>query len=335
MLQVVSSAMGRNLFSIGKVCGARAGLTTLIFSDMTNVANHGPEFLPPAPNTPPSFTDLTKVYSIAFQRYTGVVNISSQNYQGGDYEVGQILAHVPRGRAAMDMLLGLMRNRLLIVIGIDKHGNQHTLYDARRSYKYTTGDQPGTRHGYNLEFNAPNHFLLPWITGDGNIETAPPIGDIGSPGGGGSEDCCITINPVNILYTPLPTGNVNNRNELVTTPDQTLYFIDGDGRSVIINRPPPLSFTHIFAEGFTGTEIPVPEWFELPDPNDYPGPVYDAVMEIDRQLFVQLGSDWLMYQDEEGFTIDIDNHVLPVGRSLDGMTVKVYRYRHYPKTPVS
>lgn len=322
--------MSGEYFSIGKVCGPRANLKALIFSDMTNVDNYGPEYLPPSPNTPVQFKDINKVYSIAGERYSAGFSAESSTYQGGDYSVGTISMHVPKTRAAMDLLLRRMTNRLLCVIGIDYHGTQHVLYDARRSYSKGTGDRPGSKHGYNLRFNAPCHYLLPSIAGDGDIESAPPIGGLG-PGSTSDSDCCITINPVNIAYTPAASGNAFNHHQLVTTISGALYFIDGDGRGILIKPADPMVYVYDVPEGSVAVSVAIPGRYPLPDPDDYPSPTYDVREEISLRMAVKLGSRWIDYEapddDSDGWFIDFGSRNVYFRTSIDGARLEFYFYQ--------
>lgn len=320
------------MYSIGKVCDAYSGITALVFSDMTNVASYGPEFLPPAANTPPSFTDTDLLYSIAHERYTGEVTRESVSGQGGDSARYQVSIFVPKSRTEVDTLLRMWRNRLLCVIGIDRYGSQHILYDAIASWSHTTGTRPGTRHGYTITFTAPSHYILLPMAGSGDITTAPPVGGGGS-GSGGSSDCCITIAPLHIAYTPAPTGNGMNLNEIVTTPNGSVYFIDSTGRSVLLNRPAPRYYTVDLGETDVA-EVTLPLDFPLPDPADYPDPTYDPQAEMAIRIWCKVGSRWLQYGHAEGFTVDAATHKVLFTSGYMSGTVEFYSYQEIPATPL-
>lgn len=320
-------------YSIARICGSIAGLKALIYTDMTNVANYGPGYLPLVAGDAPSFTDVNKVYSIAYEQYAGLITRRSVNDAGGDWHQTLVSAYVPRGRQEVDVLLKRWRNRTLMIIAIDRYDNQHLLFDARASFDYTSGDRPGTRHGYTMSFTAASHYILDSIAGNGEIETAPPIG--GGGGGGGSSEggCCITFNPLGIDYTPAPSGNVNNHNQIVYTDWGGLYFIDDDGRGVILNAPPPM-YHEVNLDNLMISEYTLPSWFYLPDPDDYPGPTYSETREVNIRLYVLYGSRWLAYEHGEGYTIDYANHKVVFGEQLDGGILRFYSYPGLRSTPL-
>jgi hypothetical protein len=323
--------MSGALYSIGRVCDALAGIRSFIYADMTNVANYGPGFLPPAPNTPPSFTDMDQLYSIVTDRYSGEASRESAADQGGDYARHQVRIFIPRSQSQVDTLLQRWRNRLLCVIGIDRYGSQHILYDAIASWRHSTGTRPGTRHGYEITFTATSHYILPAMAGSGDITTAPPVG--GSGGSPGSGECCITIAPLSIAYTPSPTGNAMNLNEMVTTPTGAVYFIDSTGRSILLNYPAPKYYTVDLGETEVD-EITLPMSFPLPDETDYPDPTYDTYGEMSIRIWCKVGSRWLQYGHPEGFTIDADTHKAHFPAGYISGTVEFYSYQGYPSTPL-
>lgn len=326
--------MRKSFYSIENVCDAKAGITALIFSDMTNVSGYGPGNLPPTPGNPPGYIDNSKVYSIGFERHTGILTKESRTNDGGSYNENLVSAFVPRSRSDVEELLKRQKNRFLSIVAIDRYGNQHVLYNALRDFRHTTGDKPGTRHGYSISFSAPDHFLLPSLAGNGDIDTAPP--PPGGGGGGGDDDsgCCVTINPIQIAYTPLPTANANNRNQLVTTTNGTLYFIDGDGRGVLVNRPGPIYYEVQVAEGATDNFVTLPAWFPLPDPADYAAPTYDPVAEINRRMFVFLGSRGIAYEDIEGWYIDFGTNRAYFYTSIDGALLRFWVQEGIPPNPL-
>lgn len=324
----------QDYYSISKVCGSLASLQALIFADMTNVSNYGPGSLPPAPGNPPAFTDTDKVYSIAFEKFTGELTKDSTTDGGGDYEIHRATVFVPRSRSEVEILLQRMRNRFLLVIGIDRHGNQHILYNARRVFKHSTGARPGSRHGYEISFTAPSDYLLPSIAGNGDIDTAPPEPPVEGGGEEEENDCCLTIEPVKIDYTPTPTGNLLNLNKLVTTENDTIFFIDKNGRSLIINRPAPRYYRVNLGVGLTLTSIILPEDFPIPDPADYPLPVYDTNREIAVRFVVHYGNRWLLYDHAQGFGLDVGTHAATFPDGVTSGIIEFYSYVGIPPRPL-
>ena len=319
------------MHSISEVCDAHAGLRGVVFADMTNVVGYGPGDLPPTPNSAPTFTDTDKLYSIAFERYSAEASGETLSDQGGDTTRLTIRCFIPKSRFEVTSLRRLMRNRLLFVIGIDRYGTQHVISDAIATWRQSTGTRPGTRHGYEVTFTGIEHYIIPSIAGDGDINTAPPVGGGGGDEGGG-DSCCITINPTQIAYTPAPTGNPNNRNQMVTTPNGSVYFIDNDGRSIVLNRPAPLYYQADTA-GLILSSITLPLSFPIPNPADYAGPTYDEQAEMSIRLWIKHRSRWLHYDHAEGFTVDHgDNQVL----FPDGVTgaVEFYLYQEIPPRPL-
>lgn len=324
----------QSYYSLAAVCDAFAGIKTIIFTDMNNVANHGPAFLPTAMGTPPSFTDMNKVFSISFERYTGSLSRDSVNGDGvGDYFVSTLQAFVPKSRQEVDELLNRCRNRYMCIVAIDRYGNQHLLFGARLSSKLSTGDRPGTRHGYTISITAISHYLYRSMAGTGDIETAPPIG--GGGGGGGSDDtgsdaCCISVNPIPIAYVPAPSGNASNLNQLVTTVDGSVYFIDADGRGIVINRPPVITWSIQLPSGSATEFITIPMDLPLPNPDDYPVPIYHTQNEMNRRIWVKVGSRWLEYGHTEGWYMDYSPRRIYFNTSIDGAIIRIYIYQNIP-----
>ncbi len=298
---------------------------------MTNVLGYGPGSLPPGPNTAPEFVDTDQLYAIAIERFSGEASRESASDDGGDYATGQVRGFVPLSRTEVDILLRRMRNRLLFVIGIDRYGSQHILHDAIASWRHTTGTRPGTRHGYELAFDAPSHYILPPMAGEGEIVTAPPVGGGGSDPGSG--DCCITIAPLTIVYTPTPTGNESNLNQIVTTLNGSVYFIDSTGRAIILNRPAP-RYYYYDGDGLDVTEITLPLGFPIPDPADYPSPTYSEQDEMSIRLRVKIGSRWLQYDHEEGYTVDYAAGKVMLPSGTRGANVEIYSYEGIPARPL-
>lgn len=321
----------QSYYSLAAVCDAFAGIRTIIFADMGNVSNHGPAFLPTAMGTPPSFSNMNEVFAISFERQTGSLQRDSVNGDGvGDYFQSTLQCFVPKARQEVDELLSRLRNRLVCAVALDRYGNQHLLFNARVASKLTTGDRAGTRHGYTITITAISHYLYRNMAGTGDIETAPPIGGGGGGGGTGSDDCCISINPIPISYIPAPSGNANNLNQLVTTVDGSVYFIDKDGRGIVINRPPVITWSIHLPSGSAATFITIPMDIPLPDPDDYPVPFYDSNAEINRRLWVKLGSRWLEYEHTEGWYMDYATRRIYFNTSLDGAFIRIYIYQNIP-----
>jgi hypothetical protein len=322
---------GPTLYSVPSVCDALAGVKAIIYCDITNVGNYGPGFLPPAPDTPPSFYDSDLLYSIAYERYSGEITQESVTDQGGESYRQQVTIFVPRSRSEVHTLLRRMRGRLLMVIAIDRYDNQHILYDAIVSHRMTSGQRPGSRAGYQITFSATAHYLLPSIAGNGDILSAPPVG--GGGGDIGSGECCITIAPLAIAYTPSPTGNALNLNEIVTTPNGSVYFIDSTGRSVLLNRPAPVYY-FFNGDGVDVDEITLPMGFPLPDPADYPLPTYSEQDEMSIRLWVKYGSRWLQYDHAEGYTVDYAAGKVLIPGGTRGANLEFYSYEGIPPRPL-
>lgn len=317
-------------YSIDAVCGSLSGIRTLIYTDMTNVIGYGPGSLPPAPGTPADYVSSAAVYQIAIQRYSGTVGRESGSDNGGDYVISRISGFVPKTRREVDTLLRRFKNRYFAVIGIDRHGMQHQLFNARASYRHTTGTAPGEPHGYQITFTAPEHFILPAVGGEGIPGYTDPVDPvIPEP----ATDCCAEIKPIQIAYTPLPSGNVSDLNRFVTTPTGAVYFIDHNGRGVLLNRPAP-RYYFWDGDGVDVTEIILPDDFPLPDPADYALPTYSEQDEISVRLRVKMGSRWLQYDHPEGYTIDIATHKALIPGGTRGANFEFYSYQDIPRRPL-
>lgn len=320
-----------NLYSIGNVCGAEPGLKSVLFTDMENLSGHTPGSLPLAPGAAPSFVDTDLVFSVAFNRFSAVIDSESRRSQGGDYVLQNLRLFVPRSRLVVSELLRRLRSRKVMAIGIDHYNNQHIMFDALASYTHTTGAKWGDRHGYFITLSAYSYFVNPSIAGQGDIPTAPP--DPTDPPDPPSGDCCITINPIPIAYTPTPTGNAYNLNQLVTTPNGSLYFISSTGAAVIVNRPAPRYYIGNF-DGVNVTEFTLPAGFPLPDPDDYPFPVYDEQAEISVRLFIKYGTRYLDYDRPGGFTINHAANKILVPSGIRGGNIQVWSFEGIPPRPI-
>lgn len=318
-------------YSIAKVCGTLSGLRALVYTDMANVLGHGPGSLPPTPGTPPDYSDTGAVYEIAIQRYSGQVSRDSGSDDGGDYVISRVTAFVPKTRREVDTLLRRMRNRHFAVIAIDRHGSQHLLFNARASYKHSTGTGPGEPHGYQITFTAPEHFIMPSVGSEGIPSTADPVDPVPPPEP--SVDCCVEIKPIQIAYTPLPTGNVSDLNLMVTTQNGSVYFIDHTGRGILLNRPAP-RYYFFDGDGLDLTAIILPDDFPLPDPADYALPTYSEQDEMSIRLRVKMGSRWLQYAHDEGFTVDHAAHSILVPGGTRGANFEFYSYESIPPRPL-
>lgn len=298
---------------------------------MDNVIGVGPGFHPPGIGTGYSFVDTSKVYSLTHQRKSGNYTITSANDKGGDYYTSQVVCHIPRGRQQVETLLSRLRNRPVMVIVVDKYDNQYFMYDARCTWTFATGDTGPVRNGYNVTFRSVSDYLFPGMAGSGIIDTAPPP-PVGGDSGDGSHECCLTIAPLAIAYTPTPTGNTLNLNQVVTTQNGSIYIIDYTGRSILIGRPGP-KYYRFNADGLgVLTTITLPMGFPIPDPDDY----INHTDEIPRRFFVHYGGRWLIYTHGEGFNIDLDTNpgqvLFPDG--INGGIVEFYSFEGIPAIPV-
>lgn len=318
-------------YSIPKVCGTLSGLRALLYTDMTNIVGHGPGSLPPVPGNPPDFNSADEVYQISIQKFSGIVSRESGSDDGGDYVIGRVTGFIPKTRRQVDTLLRRMRNRYFAVIAVDRHGLQHLLFNARGSYKHTTGQGPGEPHGYSITFTAPEHFILPSVGDTGTPVYIDPIDPIPDPEP--AADCCVEIKPIQIAYTPLPTGNETDLNLFVTTQDGALYFIDHNGRSVVINRPAPLYYSIQVGDTSDGWVV-IPDEYPLPDPDDYPSPTYDTQAEISRRLMVINQSRKVAYDHDEGYDIDYATRRVHILTPIAGAFLEFYFHQRITPIPL-
>jgi len=189
-----------------------------------------------------------QIFDVEFRTFTGKYNETSSISQAGSSSSQVLTFFIPRKRFAIEHLIKQTYNRKIAIQGIDRNGDVHTILSARMTYEYSSGENKPDSNGYSFRFEGktikkPFFAALSFILfGDNGFtpgnDTNPEIED---PDGGNptSDDiCCITINPAQLDYVPGETDNANNNNEIVTGSDDNIYFIDKDGRGVLLRTTP-------------------------------------------------------------------------------------------------
>ncbi len=129
-----------------------------------------------------------------------------------------------------------------------------------------------------------------------------------------------------------------NLNQMVTTEDDTVWFIDRTGRGIIINRPAPRVYRVDIAEGAMGNFVVMPDWFPLPNPDDYLSPTYNTAQEIARRMQVYLAPRVLVWENDgdiyEGWFIDYGSRHVYFDTSIDGALLTFVGYSHIPAIPL-
>jgi hypothetical protein len=132
-------------------------------------------------------------------------------------------------------------DRKVIVFGVDKNGEEFTIYHAEFRCQFTTDDKPSGSNGYTWTFTAEDrrrrfYPILDTIelTGNEDVVGPPDVGDPepNEPGPSGAENCCPTILTTAVPEPPPPSGNILNRKKFVKTADGRQFFIDKNGLSI-------------------------------------------------------------------------------------------------------
>lgn len=185
-------------------------------------------------------------YNIKFRRHTGSFSDKHQRNNGGDYYVKTAEIYVPRFRYKCERIVQELVDRKVIVFVTDNNGDQHRIDYAQFTSEFDTDSNPNGSNGYLWTFTGKDRkkrffasLSTKELTGE---EYTPPAGDEGEfspapePYEPVAEDCCITILVTPIPEPPLASGNILNRNKVVTVSGTgEKYFIDKEGNAILLS----------------------------------------------------------------------------------------------------
>jgi hypothetical protein len=181
------------------------------------------------------------IYNIEFRRHTGSFSHDHKKSAAGDYYTNTARVYVPRYRFMTENMVTELMDRKVIVFGVDKNGEEFSIYFAEFRSQFTTDDKPSGSNGYTWTFTADDrrrrfYPILDTIelTGNEDVVGPPDVGDPepNEPGPSGEENCCVTILTTAVPEVPPPSGNILNRNKFVKTVDGRTFFIDKNGLSI-------------------------------------------------------------------------------------------------------
>lgn len=287
----------------------RVGIRSLAITDQENYSNLG-QLAPGA-----------EVYSIAFTKWSGSYMEDGQTSQAGDYYVQTAKVVVPRYRYVCDRLVRELKDRRVVVFVTDMNGDEHTMTGARLRSRFSTGEKPGDKAGYEWTFAGQGtkkdfyqQFNLLEFTGTDGYQEGGDFEQPLEPDGGpptGPEACCITILTTAIEFTPTPTGNSMHRNKVVTVAATgEKYFIDKNGISIRLSST-------LSKERVVGTGAAVYTLSEVYDPEK---------TIVNRMMDVLVHEDSPPPEDIRTFNIDGDQLQLPTDWPLEpGEWIEVYK----------
>lgn len=236
--------------TLEKLCqGAIGGLKMIYFTPSSNVTS-----LPTGLETGERiWNDADKVYSIAFKKGSARYQERPNRNNAGQSWTQNLTCSIPGAREEVERLIITLKNIRCHVFYTDNTGFTRYLYNVWLKSGYDSGGEKSQANEYTFTFSREYDRSTYAIAGNINPDVAP--------GGGGDDppevddSCCITVNPVALGYVPATSGNANNRNELVTGSDGSIWFIDNDGRGFCFSRIPGDYEVTNFNKGFvTHTE---------------------------------------------------------------------------------
>jgi len=229
---------------------------------------------------------MTDIYEINFRDYSGSYTDTSRDSRAGVYDVQRVDFFVPKKRFSVEVIRQKLRDRKIGVIVYDAEGHIFALENATILISYESGRQLSDSAGYTFEIEAQK-------TGRGYTvlyQIIDLVGEEGSEGGSGDfgggpvdlpdggsnpvDDCCVLIHQTTIPEAPPASGNVFNKNRIVTTDAGAKYFIDKNGNSILLNDS--IANTAYERIQGTGASAYTPEIIDL-----------TAIVAPQRQLIVE------------------------------------------------
>lgn len=182
------------------------------------------------------------IYDIAFKEFSGEMNIVSATGRAGDYLRVSFIFTIPRNRFTANLFRSQLRDRRVYAVITDYNEDTYHIIGAKLQSDFTSGKLKSDLNGYTFRLEGVstqrpyNIFAaVQSLSGDeGTVDGGGFGGEISEEPGPDApvEACCITILQSVIDYTPTPTGNLANRNRVVTTYLGEKYFIDKLGNAI-------------------------------------------------------------------------------------------------------
>lgn len=224
-----------DLFSIERACHSNGGVRNFFFFDRSNIASM------PLPGDggiytgTVSFIDPDKVHHITFTDESSDLTIKSKDSRAGIYFEYTAVGFVPRPRLEVEILINMLKNHRVDLIVTDNNGFQRYCWDMMLMPELNSGKSRGELNGYTMRFSGKSSHAIPTISGE--IVTNTSGGNV-IFNGGASGGQCATINPIRIGFIPPLTGNTQFKCNFVRASDDSLWYIDHDGRAVSFNTTP-------------------------------------------------------------------------------------------------
>lgn len=226
--------------SVKKICqdGGKqvGGVKSVRFTDMQNL------ILGANP------LEIADIYTINFRKFTGRYSDTTKDSRSGQYDEQFCSFYIPRFRFSVEVIRKKLKDRPIGVIVTDWLNNTYVMNDATLFINFDTGTTLGDDNGYNVEIISKkqgvgnfNVNILPGLMlnegqgGGGSVDFGGGAGTIPDGSSNPIEDCCVLINQTTIPTAPAATGNVFNKNRIVTTDDGEKFFIDKNGNSILLN----------------------------------------------------------------------------------------------------
>lgn len=241
-----------------KVCETSAGITRIRITDPMNLSVDQDAVVP------------EETYEILYSKYTAKYTEKAARGEGGDYFTQELIFFLPKRQSAANQLRIHSADRRIAALCYNRYGNRITIPGGTLKVDYDSGQRLGDIEGYQCSitgialpraYNIQNGDLQ--AVGDDGIVPGDPTLDPGTitPGSPSVPDCCVKILDTPLLYNPSPTGN-SLKSRIVIGADGNKYFIDHEGKSIIIEGASTVSKYKISTAGYSFT-IPFADTYEL------------------------------------------------------------------------
>jgi hypothetical protein len=140
--------------------------------------------------------------------------------------------------------------------------------------------------------------------------------------------CCLSANPTTISFVPLPNGNVTNLGQIVVSSVNGLtYLIDLNGRGAALYDPRRPVYSITLPDGLTAY-IVIPAAWPIPDPDDFPGPLFSTSSEMEKRLWVFRNQDLLIWDVDYTVSFVGDEQRLYFVPSLSSDIITIHIHHH-------
>jgi len=207
---------------------------------------------------PSILIDSEEVYHFGISRNRAAYSYTTPDSRSGQSYPWRLTAVLPGMNLAMERLISELRDQRVHLRYTDMRGTTRYLFSAKMSPSYSTGTNRQDTNSYSVTFTGVSLkrslHIADNVTG-GDLNVLIGGGSSGDPSLG---DTAPLIIPVAIDYEPSSfPPQPSHYNRFVTSPSGARWFIDKDGRYMLLYDSPRGLYTKRLGSGL-GNTMPIP-----------------------------------------------------------------------------